>query len=170
MKNNQTEIIAKADNTFIMLLNGIMFDKLERVKHKVSENIYNYYANYIATLKEQDIRQMYDELNVKSTEIISEESTADYHIVKIHLVSRYLDYQVKASDFSYLSGNKDKRVEKDNYLTFQKKNGSTEEIVKKCPGCGANINFNSNGICEYCNTPYDTYNHDYVLVEINNIK
>ena len=61
MNNNQTEIIAKADNTFIMLLNGIMFNKLERVKHKVSENIYNYYSNYITSLKEQDIRQMYDE-------------------------------------------------------------------------------------------------------------
>lgn len=170
MEEKDAELISKANNTFIMLLNGIMLDKLERVKHKVSSNIYNYYKNYIENLKNNNLRQIYEEPNIKDTKILKRTQYTDFEEVTIQLTSRYLEYFTNFHDSSYVSGNNKTRITKENYLTFTKKNNVIEEKIKRCPNCGANINFNNNGICSYCNSTYDTENHDYILTEINGIK
>ena len=36
----ESTFISKVDNTFIMLLSSIMTENIERVKHKISENLY----------------------------------------------------------------------------------------------------------------------------------
>ena len=39
-------------------------------------------------------------------------------------------------------------------------------VEAKCPGCGANINANYSGKCEYCGTTYDTVKYDWILEDI----
>ncbi len=170
MEEKDAEIISKINNTYIMLLNGIMLDKIERVKHKVSPSIYNYYKNYIETLKNKGLRQMYEEPNIKDTKILTKEQNNNYEEVKVLLTSRYLEYHADINNGDYISGNNKRRITKENFLTFTKKLNAEEEIIKRCPSCGASIDFNNNGICAYCNSTYDTENHDYILVEINGIK
>lgn len=170
MEEKDLELISKVNNTFIMLLNGIMLDNLDRVKHKISTNIYNYYKTYIEDLKNKGLRQIYEEANIKDTKVIKRQQFSNYEEVKVHLTSRYIDYQINLFDSSYVSGNKNNRVTKEYYLTLTKKNNTSEELIKRCPNCNANIDFNNNGICSYCNSIYDTKNHDYILTEINGIK
>ena len=62
---SESGFIAKVDNTFIMLLNSIMTDNLERVKHKIGNDLFDYYSNIINKLNLNNERQMYEELNVK---------------------------------------------------------------------------------------------------------
>ena len=61
--------------------------------------------------------------------------------------------------FSLLS-NLEKRFEK-------KLNTKDFGIVRKCPGCGASINVNNTGKCEYCDTIFNLDDYDYILVSIN---
>lgn len=170
MKDTDEKIIAKVENTYIMLLNGIMFDKIDRVKHKISPNIYNYYKDYIENLKNKNLRQMYEEPNIKSIKIIQRKQVNGFEEVSIVLTSRYIEYLADYQNNSYISGNNKSRITKENHLLFTKKNSVIEERVKSCSSCGANIDFNNNGICSYCHTTYDTENHDYILIEINEIK
>ncbi len=44
---SESGFIAKVDNTFIMLLNSIMTDNLERVKHKISSNLFDYFVGQV---------------------------------------------------------------------------------------------------------------------------
>ena len=39
-------------------------------------------------------------------------------------------------------------------------------MAKVCPGCGAPVNVNSNGVCEYCGTVYNTEDYDWILIDI----
>lgn len=164
---SESGFIAKVDNTFIMLLTSIMTDNISRVKHKIDNTLYNRYYNYVNELNNKNQRQMYDELNVKSTEIINVEEDDNNYIITVKLISRYMDYIVDKTSFEFISGNNKSRVEKENILIFKKsKNAKNESISKKCPGCGANIDTNNNGICNYCGTSYDTNSYDWILAQI----
>lgn len=164
---SQSAFLAKVDNTFIMLLTAIMTDKMERVEHKISHSLFNKYSLLLNNLNSKNQRQMYDELNVKSTEILSIDKTADKYVIEVLLISRYMDYLVDKSTGNYISGENSRRIEKNNYLTFEKSiNAKEEGIARKCPGCGANIDANNSGKCDYCGSIYNTESYDWVLVDI----
>lgn len=164
---SESGFLAKVDNTFIMLLTAIMTDNLQRVKHKISKELFDKYTNLLDELNKNNERQMYDELNVKSSNIKSIEKTDYKYVIKVLLVSRYMDYRVDKNNGNFISGVNDRRIEKENYLTFEKKlNTKKESLARKCPGCAANIDANNSGKCSYCGTTYDTENYDWVLTNI----
>lgn len=164
---NESGFLAKVDNTFIMLHYGIMLGTLERVKHKITPKLIERYEKVIDNLIRRNERQMYDEINVKSTEIKKITKLDDRYVIEVLLVSRYMEYIVDKTTMKFKSGINDHRIEKKNYLTFSKRiNSEDEGLTRKCPGCGANINANYSGKCEYCGTTYDTETYDWVLEDI----
>lgn len=163
----ETTFISKVDNTFIMYLTAISTNNLPRVKHKISEELYTKTTKIINNLNEQNLIQMYDELNVKDTKIIDINENEDSYIINVKLISRYLDYKIDKDTKEYVSGNKEERIELTNYLTFVKyKNAKEHKENAVCPGCGANIDFNNTGICPYCNSTYNLKEYDWIMVDI----
>lgn len=164
---NESEFISKADNIFIMILSGIMTENIEKVKHKLSHELYKKYEDYIKTLKIKNQRQMYGDPNIKQTkieEIIEEENE---YIIKVLLVSRYMNYIINKETKKIITGNNGERIEIHNHLTFVKsKQAKEESIIKKCPNCGASMNTSSTGICEFCHGTYDTFSYDWILTNI----
>ena len=78
-----------------------------------------------------------------------------------------MDYKIDKTTREYKSGNNQSRIEKSHILTFRKKkNANREGISRKCSGCGASINANSTGICQYCGTIYNTEDYDWVLQDM----
>ena len=164
---SESAFISKVDNIYIMLLSAIMMNDMEKVKHKLSSELYNKYFDLVDNLNKNNQRQMYDELNVKSTKILSINETDDKYIIEVLLISRYMDYIIDKTTLKYISGINNKRVEKENYLTFEKlKNTKKELSVRKCPGCGVSIDVSSTGKCVYCGSTYDTINYDWILTDI----
>ena len=154
------------DNVFIQLHMAVVTKELENVKHFLSEEVYNKYKQKIDDLNSKHQIQMYDELNVAQTEILSYEVTNTDMIIKVYILSRYLDYLMD-EDANYISGDTDVRSERANYLTFTKKiNHQETGTVKKCPGCGASIDVNANGKCAYCETIYNLDETGWVLTSI----
>ena len=162
----ESGFISKVDNTYIMILSSIMDGNMKPVQHKLSDKLYNKYYEKVKKLKENNEIQLYDELNVKSTSIISVEITDEQFIIKVSLISRYMDYTIDSTTKKYKYGNNDHRIEKKNHLVFIKSRSATDEgIVRKCSYCGAPVDVNKNGICIYCKKPYDTQAHDWVLYD-----
>lgn len=164
---SESGFLAKVDNTYIMILTAIMTENLKRVDHKVGDELYQELTNKVQALQTKNEIQMYDELNVKDSYIIGIEETENYYEIKVQLISRYMDYQIDKTTRQYKSGNNQSRIEKKHTLTFQKKkNTQVEGMSRTCPGCGASVNANSSGVCEYCGTIYNTEDYDWVLTEI----
>lgn len=164
---SESGFLAKVDNTYIMILTSIMTENLKRVDHKVGNELYQQLTEKLNKLQSQNEIQMYDELNVKDSSIISIEDKDTYYEIKVNLISRYMDYKIDKTTREYKSGNNQSRIEKSHILTFRKKkNANREGISRKCPGCGASINANSTGICQYCGTIYNTEDYDWVLQDM----
>ena len=164
---NEGMFITKVNNIFVMLHSSIMMDNLERVKHFLSEEVYEEYKNILNDLNKRNVRQMYDELNVKETHLKNIAILDNCVILKVDIISRYMDYLVDKTSGKFISGYNDHRIEKINHLEFTKKiNASNYGIDKKCPGCGANIDINNNGKCAYCGSIFNTEKYDWILTSI----
>jgi len=59
---SESNFLGKVDNTYIMILTSIMTENLERVKHKVGDNLYKKLEEKLRLLQEKNLIQMYDEL------------------------------------------------------------------------------------------------------------
>ena len=157
---------AKVNNIFILLYSSVMNKDLKRIDHFVNDEVYENFNNIIKELEAREEVQMYEQLNVKSTEIISMESLEDRYVAKVKIVSRALDYVMDKSGH-ILRGNDSTRVEKENYLTLEKaKQNKQQAIARKCPHCGANMDVNYSGVCAYCGGIYNNEDYDWILTEI----
>ena len=165
---NEAMFKTKVDNIFVKLYTCIMKGDLTDFRHFISEELYNNYINKINELISHNKRQMYDEINVKNTMIINRKILEDKEIIDVEIVSRYMDYIIDINTGDLISGDDTRRIERRNILRFEKKlNTKDFGIVRKCPGCGASINVNNTGKCEYCDTIFNLDDYDYILVSIN---
>ena len=157
----------KVDNIFVMLHRSLMTDNMKRVDHFISDKVYEEFNNRLTTLNNKNERQMFDELNVKSTDIINVEITPDKYIITVRLISRYMDYIVDKTTMNFKRGNNTSRVEKENILVFEKRrNAGIQSVVRFCPNCGHPMDVNKSGYCEYCHSTYNQESYDYVLTSI----
>ena len=157
----------KVDNIFVMLHMSLMTDNLKRVKHFINDDVYNEYSNRLSELNKNNERQMFDELNVKSTDIIDVKVTDSKYIITVRIISRYMDYIVDKTTNKFKRGNNYSRVEKENILVFEKnRSAKIQGVVRFCPNCGHPMDVNKSGYCEFCHSTYNQENYDYVLTSI----
>lgn len=164
---NEAMFKTKVDNIFVKLFTSIMKGDLSDVDHFISDEVKNKYMTYINELKSRNKRQMYDELNVKDTKILSRKELEDKEVIEVEIISRYMDYIIDIDSGETIKGDDTRRIEKRNILVFEKKNDTKDiKLVRKCPGCGASISVNTSGKCDYCGTIYNLEDYDYILTDI----
>ncbi len=157
----------KVDNIFVMLHVSLMTDNLKRVDHFISDNVYEKFNSRLNTLNSNNEREMFDELNVKSTDIINVEVMENKFVITVRIISRYMNYIVDKTTNNYKRGNNTSRIEKENILIFEKKrNAKKEGVVRFCPNCGHPMDVNKSGFCEFCNSTYNQEDYDWVLTDI----
>ncbi len=159
----------KVDNVFVMLMTSIMMKDMLKVRHFLSDEVYNKYVTYVDNLIKNNQIQMYEQLNVTSTEIEDINILEDQFIIRVIIVSKAIDY-IMSSEGKIVAGQDESRIMKNNYLTFTKKRVvKKEHDAKKCPGCGANINANYDGKCAYCGRTYNAVDYDWILTDIRTV-
>lgn len=165
---SEAKFKAKVDNVFIKLYTGVMKQDLEKIRHFLSDEVYEKYSQKIKQLQNANQIQVYDELNVSNTNITNIEELDDRFVISVSLLTKYLDYKITKDTKKYISGDRDVRLEKYVNLKFSKiKNAKALGNARRCTGCGANIDLNKNGICEYCGSVYVLKDYDWVLDEIH---
>ena len=155
---------------FIKLLTGIMLNDLNEVRHYLSDDLYNKYKSIVDNNLKNNEVHCYDELNVKSISISSIDYDDTYEIVHVNLVSRYMDYYMDKDTLKYKRGVNNHRLEINHDLVFKRlKNIGDRPSVIKCPKCGANMDVNKSGRCDYCGMIYTADNYEYILCEVTNL-
>ena len=165
---SEAKFKAKVDNIFIQLYTAVMKQDLSKVKHFLSEEVFEKYNKQILQLQNNNQIQIYDELNVSDTNIIEMIELDDKFVIQVSLLTKYLDYRIAKDTKKYIFGDRYNRTEKRVKLIFSKvKEAKQLGSVRKCPGCGANMDINRSGICEYCGSVYTLREYDWVLEKID---
>lgn len=156
------------DNIFVQLHMAVMMKDLEKVKHFLSEEVFHQYEKVVEDLRNHHVIQMYDEMNVASTDILKVEVTPAYFVVQVCVKSRYMDYWIDETSMQLVRGQNHDRIERLNYLTFTKKRDfASLGNVRKCQSCGASMDINNSGKCPYCGSIYDLAKYDWILTAIH---
>ena len=165
---SEAKFKAKVDNVFIQLYTAVMKQDLQKVKHFLTEEVFEKYDRKVKDLQSINQIQVYDELNVSGTEIRGIEEYEDRFEIRVSLLTKYLDYRIDKTTKKFISGDRDVRKEKFVNLKFSKiKNAKELGSARKCTGCGANMDLNKTGVCEYCGSVYVLKDYDWVLEEID---
>ena len=164
---NESMFLTKVNNIFVKLFTAIMADKLDEVDHFVGDDVFAYAKAKLDNAKNQGCRQMYDELNVKDSQIMNVEVKQDVYEIKVFLQSRYMDYIINLVNGSVISGDDTRRIAVDYNLVFTKRIDAKEQgITRKCPTCRAPLSVNTSGVCEYCGSTYNQEDYDWVLTKL----
>ena len=119
MEFNEAMFKTKVDNIFVKLYTCVMREDLSDVAHFIGDNLQNELTAKINNLKCQNKRQMYDELNVKNTNIINRSIQNDKEVIEVEIISRYMDYIIDKDTGNTISGDDTRRIEKRNILIFE---------------------------------------------------
>ena len=84
----------KVDNIYIQIFTAIMKQDLSRIKHFVSDDLYIKLEQIVIKLQEQNLIQMYGELNVTDTNIDKITENDDEYQIEVKLFTQYLDYKI----------------------------------------------------------------------------
>ena len=161
--------LTKVDHIFIMLLSAIMENDLSSVKHYLSEDVYNYFDELVESYKRDKVIRLFDEMNVKYTDIVDYNVTDDELNIIVNLTSRYMDYFID-EDGNFASGINDHRIELEHKITFTKKLKAKDlGELRRCPSCGHSLDINASGLCPYCGQTIDMSEYDYIITKIDNI-
>ena len=165
----EATFLTKADHIFIMILSAIMENDLSSVKHYLSENVYNHFDELVKSYEKDKVIRLFDEMNVKSTDIVNYTVEDNKLNIKVLLVSRYMDYFID-EDGEFKSGINDHRIELEHHITFTKRLDAKDlDEVRRCPTCGHSLDINASGLCPYCGQTIDMSDYDYIITEIDNI-
>lgn len=164
---SEAKFKAKVDNIFIQLYAAVMKQDLQKVKHFLSNDVYEKYNQKIINLQSKNQLQIYDELNVSDTNIVNISEYSDRFEIEVSLLTKYLDYLIDKTSKKFISGNRNVRTEKRVRLIFSEiKNAKALGVARSCNACGANMDLNRSGVCEYCGTVYELKEYDWVLESI----
>lgn len=161
---SESKFKSKVENEFVQIKLSIVTGKTEKIHHFVNEKTYNKILAKVELDKQNNRIQLYDELNVADIRLVNIEELVDCFKIEVSLHSKALEYYISRDTRKFISGDRNRRSEKINKLIFTKmKNVAEMGAARKCPSCGANIDVNKNGQCEYCGSIYKLQNYDWVI-------
>ena len=155
---------SKVENEFVQIKLAIVTGKTEKIKHFVNDETYEKIVNKVNDDISNNRIQLYDELNVANINIQNIEEYEDRFEIKVQVHSKAYEYFIDKTTKNFISGNKEDRIEKYTNLVFTKiKNAKNLKVLRKCPTCGAIVDVNANGRCNYCHTIFDLANYDWII-------
>ena len=165
----EATFLTKVDHIFIMLLSAIMENDLSSVKHYLSDEVYNYFDELVKSYEKDGVTRLFDEMNVKYTDIIDYSVEDNILNINVLLTSRYMDYFID-EDGEFASGINDHRIELEHKITFTKRLDAKKlNEVRRCPSCGHSLDINATGLCPFCNQTIDMSDYDYIVTKIDTI-
>ena len=99
---DESEFISKVDRIFIMFLDSIMHKDITMVDHYANDLVCSYASKLIEEYTNKNIIRLFDEANIKSTNIIDFKIIDNKYVIKVELISRYKDYFIDQESGNYI--------------------------------------------------------------------
>lgn len=159
---NSDILISKVNNMVKLIYNSITLNKLEDVIQFMSGDLYNKFKKTIDDNTSNNCRIIYDEVNVNS-EIKNITNMDEYIFIDVICNVKFLKYYVSLSDGSYISGDRDNRINKILNITLKRKSNVKDNETFECLGCGYSIDITNGYKCPKCGRVFDLNEYDFII-------
>jgi predicted lipid-binding transport protein (Tim44 family) len=166
---NEQDFIGFAQNAFYKIQEAWKTQNLSIARPYVSDQLMQRYSNQISEIQSRAERNVVENMVIGHQNITNIRSDAMYDYITVRFDASATDYTVDRNN-KIIRGDQKIRPFTE-YWTFMRK-GTVKSDPKKgaqantCPNCGAPLQLNATGQCEYCNTIVTSGEYDWVLNEI----
>ena len=161
---NKQEFLNNGYKIYEDVQNAWMNFKLDDVKDVITDEIYNMYDSQLSTLEVKGEKNIMKDFKLvksylKDVNVQNETIT----ITTGYIIEMY-DYIIEESTGKVLRGSSTNKLRIVYEMKFRQTLNSNEK-VDHCPNCGAKVEMNSTGTCEYCGSKLVSENTKWVLTE-----
>lgn len=161
---SKQEFLKQGFNIYYDIQMAWMDFKLEDIKDKVTDEIYTMYESQLATLEVKGEQNIMKDIQLKQSCLKDVTNQNGTITIKTNYVIEMYDYIADVNTKKLIRG-KDKKKIRILYEMSFRKALSEDEKVTHCPNCGAKVEMNSTGTCEYCGSKLVSENTKWVLTE-----
>lgn len=161
---NKEEFLQNGYNIYEKVQDAWMNFKLEDVRDQITDELYNMYESQLATLEvkgEQNIMKDFVLKNSFLKDVTMQNNTIT---ISTGYIIEFYDYIIEQSTGKVVRGTSNRKVRITYEMKFRQTLDETKKVTK-CPNCGAEIDMNTTGVCDYCHTKLVTENTKWVLTE-----
>ena len=134
---------------------------LEKVRDCITDEMFNMYESQLSSMEIKGEQNIMKDFVLKESAITRCTQQNDSIEVIAKYIIEFYDYIIDKSTGKVLRGNKHKKIRMHYSFTFI----MSKDIQKidNCPNCGAPLEINSAGICEYCGSKVIGNNTSWVM-------
>ena len=161
---SKQEFLKQGFNIYYDIQMAWMDFKLEDIKDKVTDEIYTMYESQLATLEVKGEQNIMKNIQLKQCSLKDVTNQNGTITIKTNYVIEMYDYIADVNTKKLIRGEDKKKIRILYEMSFRKAL-SEDEKVTHCPNCGAKVEMNSTGTCEYCGSKLVSENTKWVLKE-----
>lgn len=151
-------------NIYCDIQNAWMNFKLEDVKDAITDELYNMYESQLATLEVKGEQNIMKDITLRRSYLRGVVKQNDNITIEAGYVIEMYDYIVDQQSGKLVRGESNRKMRVTYSMKFRKTLDENAK-VEHCPNCGAKIEMNSSGTCEYCGSKIVADNTKWVLTE-----
>lgn len=162
---DRAQFLSDGFNIYKDVQNAWMNFKLDDVKDKITDEMFNMYQSELDALEIKGEQNIMKDFTLKSNYLKDVVKQNDNITITTCYVIDFYDYIVEQSTGKVLRGSSTTKMRVTYEMKFRK---TLDEklTVDKCPCCGAEIKqLNGSGTCEYCGSKIVSENSKWVLTD-----
>ena len=160
---DKDKFLADGYQIYLDVQDAWMNFKLEDVKDKITDEMFNMYESQLATLEVKGQQNVMKDFHLRSSYLKGVNVQNDNIAINAVFVVDFYDYIIEQATGKVVRGTDKSKL----LITYEmefRKTLNKENVKIKCPNCGAELDkLNGFGECEFCRTKIVTENQEWVL-------
>lgn len=161
---NKYAFLKEGFNIYCDVQKAWMKFKLEDVKDVLTDELYSMYESQLTTLEVKGEQNIMKDITLRRSYLRGVVKQNDNITIDAGYVIEMYDYIVDQQSGKLVRGESNIKMRVTYSMKFRKTLDENAKI-EHCPNCGAKIEMNSSGTCEYCGSKIVADNTKWVLTE-----
>ena len=170
---DESAFLASAERAFFLVQKAWTEQKPELSRQVMADGVWQQHKSQMDSQRDSGIHNVLDGLAVGSATVRSATSDQSYDTIVVHFLAASSDYYVNESG-KMVRGDKQIRQWQENWVFQRSSDATTKEgggtLDSKCPNCGAPLDLDLGGVCQYCHAPVMSGRYDWVLSRIEQVQ
>ncbi|MDD3242111.1 MAG: TIM44-like domain-containing protein [Eubacteriales bacterium] len=164
----------RVGNMYVQMQNAWQEKQWEPIRMLMTDTLFNQFNRQLNELIRLKQTNHVERIAVLESRIVGYNQDDTNDVLRILLKTRIVDYYTDDSTGKVLRGDPNKEL----FMTYEwtlirrkgvKTQGTAQRSYQHCPACGAPMNINQSGKCEYCGGIVSSGEYDWVISAIRGV-
>jgi len=170
---SEEDFLQDAANLYVRLQNAWQEKDLSPVRNKLTDNMFAQFDRQLQPYITNGQTNHVENIAVLRTSLLEWKQDQVNDILTVEIHTRIVDYVTDDKTGDVIKGSSSKELFMGYEYTFIRskdlKTAAKEQHADHCPNCGAPLNINHSGRCEYCGSVLSSDEYDWVVSGIKGL-